>query len=668
MGVYPDTEGFLSIRYHLHKQFTYIDSSNVVQAQLCTSCLKDLKSNKIPKFSLAAGHDYGDIKRHPNYLTDYGELSLAEMQCIRKVQAYCVVVSVTNKTYTNKRRKINGLRKELVGHVICMPSSASETITSTVLPLPISSMDPYLKVVFVGNVQNFNEARNGLLTSNFGIINLPKVRRYLELICALNPDYSDVRISQPDIDVDNIVNIGSKVHHISDEVLVHLNTNMVAVNDIANVRNNDANEINDLNNEIINDINLTNEHTNVLNENINSSQQMNNSNVNNVTEIDLNYVVVAREDGNIGPVTVTELRTRTINDIYNCCSSNLNNSHLSHLPSATSSIPVPINPSLNPNPPLIIPVRNGDNIPLNDYTDNAKIYSQVFPYIFLNGTDGFPDGPPHRDLHYHWSRQFDLKFGDKTLLFKGFNTAQRSAAAKAVSTKVRNDPSTVKRFQSMVNENEFIVNIGKAQNNVLGPEATKILKEFSPLLRTTGGTVPFGSGERAFIASKLYALQIHLGPPSWFITFAPDDVNHLLICRLSYPSTKNTGFPFSNFFSSPSDLDINEQINVSNNNYSNNNNNNDNYDFNNSLQSNRQLPEEFQFEIPINKTARENLVANNPIAVGIIFQDMVKILFEIMFGLEVVNDSLNSKKKQKLDMMILLKVMIGKMYFRKILL
>ena len=65
------------MHYHLHHELISKDSHGDETATLCKSCLDDISKKKIPKFSVAAGVDFGVPSR-----IALPSLSLAEQDVI----------------------------------------------------------------------------------------------------------------------------------------------------------------------------------------------------------------------------------------------------------------------------------------------------------------------------------------------------------------------------------------------------------------------------------------------------------------------------------------------------------------------------------------------------------------------------------------------------------
>ena len=130
-------------------------------ANLCLRChVAVTKSpSQKPKFSLSRNHDYGDITRIPNHAVHFPKLTIAEEMAISKIRHYCITINLSvNRTNTGTQ--------VLKSHMIAMPFSGAETISSGQYPLLPADIQPMLKVVFIGS-NRFNVCRNSLLKGNY---------------------------------------------------------------------------------------------------------------------------------------------------------------------------------------------------------------------------------------------------------------------------------------------------------------------------------------------------------------------------------------------------------------------------------------------------------------------------------------------------------------------
>ena len=78
---------------------------------LCSVCKFDIMNNEVPKFSIANGHDYGDISR----LKDLLPLSVVEMHLICRNRLYASIIKLKE-----------GSNRQLMGNVIIFEHDGPE--------------------------------------------------------------------------------------------------------------------------------------------------------------------------------------------------------------------------------------------------------------------------------------------------------------------------------------------------------------------------------------------------------------------------------------------------------------------------------------------------------------------------------------------------------------
>ncbi len=103
-------------------------------------------------------------------------------------------------------------------------------------------------------------------------------------------------------------------------------------------------------------------------------------------------------------------------------------------------------------------------------------------------------------------------------------------------------PVNFNAFAQIVNAPEFQMRCDEAARNPNGPVAQRLLRDMMPLLRISGGHVPYGPAERERCISELYAICRCFGLPTFFFTFAPDYTQPQVL-RIAISQPKFSGFP-----------------------------------------------------------------------------------------------------------------------------
>ena len=77
----------------------------------------------------------------------------------------------------------------------------------------------------------------------------------------------------------------------------------------------------------------------------------------------------------------------------------------------------------------------------------------------------------------------------------------------------------------------------------MGKPARDLLKSVSRFIVSSYETVPFSAEDRAGEMTRLYGMWRRFGPPSCFLSLAPDDVHQSTCIRLSYGCADPTMWP-----------------------------------------------------------------------------------------------------------------------------
>ncbi len=129
------------------------------------------------------------------------------------------------------------------------------------------------------------------------------------------------------------------------------------------------------------------------------------------------------------------------------------------------------------NVPFIL--RPGDTIPLNEFTENNRILSQSFPFLFLLGPcPGLKLATMDPAWVQHANKQYSNKFAQsKDFQFLIFDQYQRHAAARLVSKKVKNNLTAMQDAAKMINCMEWQERLASAVANPDSKDAANIIKE-----------------------------------------------------------------------------------------------------------------------------------------------------------------------------------------------
>ena len=182
---------------------------------------------------------------------------------------------------------------------------------------------------------------------------------------------------------------------------------------------------------------------------------------------------------------------------------------------------------------------------LNEFTENSSLLYGAFWHLFPLRAGLGGNGPLPRAARRHLLTQFHNAFAQNPqLLFMLADQVQRHAAARGVALRVKADPDSFETFGEMVADSSaFVKKLEAAKNDPLSKDSRDLMKSISRFVVCSGRVVPWSAEERAGEITRLYAMWRRFGPPSCFLSFAPDDVHQATCLRLSYRCGPAARFP-----------------------------------------------------------------------------------------------------------------------------
>lgn len=169
--------------------------------------------------------------------------------------------------------------------------------------------------------------------------------------------------------------------------------------------------------------------------------------------------------------------------------------------------------------------------------NNPQLYSQMFPWLFPYGLGGlgnsfrqnikFSDGAHKKHLLMYYDKRFQM---DWCFPLIAFNQEQIKNASLGghLYTEKSNFESVANRILSS-NPEVLSVLIDKLEHGTTFKPSTpaeklwfKILKDLDYVDAKVEGSLT----NKRYMRNQIWSLMYYLGAPSWFITFAPSDVDH----------------------------------------------------------------------------------------------------------------------------------------------
>ena len=468
-------------------------------ASVCRVCFGKLTGKKItiPDYAIANGYDFG----HP-IRAGLKPLSLVERKLIARNIMFATIVKLVSPIGKNTQQRA------LQGHVITMPHQGAPRLAA-ILP-NTKSVAEMMSVMFVGTAEQWqrqsgksgDEQRGKFVQAHKSLfqVRCDVVFAWLHALTASgNPYYRDIEL------LANNVETSTQLKNLSDTIIddAHVASSektaaieQFTVSDVARVRpqtiegSNDAAGI-----------------TGILLQN--------------------NMLPPQR-----AAATVLQSLKNTLSEKLVSCSmisSVAGCSETMDLSSAQQS-------ALSAEPLIVL----SETKPLNEFTENDKIFLGSFPDLFFLGRMFPKNGSVSESFTRHLLRQADNRFAQADeLIFALFNQSQRHAAARQVAARVKSDPKSVNDFASVVEAPGFLAKLQRCIESPESKEARSLLARLMPLIRIAGVSVPFGPIERSLAVSRVCAVLQYFGLPAWFVTISPSDLDSVLILRLAKPLEDN---------------------------------------------------------------------------------------------------------------------------------
>ena len=149
-----------------------------------------------------------------------------------------------------------------------------------------------------------------------------------------------------------------------------------------------------------------------------------------------------------------------------------------------------------------------ESTPINEFSDLARILSNAFPMEFPFGVT--PEelgstGTMLKRVLRRLTRVYDGRVAHNyMLLMYVANLVYRHASLAATSARVDKESSV--EVVNIVNHPEWRERAEIVANNPNGPEAKKLIKQISPLVRLAGKKVPWSPMERLSASYHIYSL------------------------------------------------------------------------------------------------------------------------------------------------------------------
>lgn len=179
--------------YHLHREFLVVNEGCEI-ATICTQCNADIAKGIIPKYSIAAGVDFGNPAR-----IGLAPLTLVEQYCISPCRLYASIVKLCGRQPSEQQTASKGhvitIRHENQAALEAIVKSRKEKSDTSTYP-NLDGIEEFISVVFVkGKLQADSMVPSPVPVVQELKINPDKMFKWLRMLLkAVNPDFRLIEI------------------------------------------------------------------------------------------------------------------------------------------------------------------------------------------------------------------------------------------------------------------------------------------------------------------------------------------------------------------------------------------------------------------------------------------------------------------------------------------
>ena len=591
-----DTHSCPCQHYFLHPEAIDV-LNNEVYACLCSTCQENLfQKKKLPKYSIAAGSDFGDASRLSPYLEP---LTLASRHLLGYGRMYASFIKISADSTSLSHRK-------LVGHVISFLHDGPVVGWETAVEA-IHHAHNHFKVAFVGLRDDFDKFRDDIqISKHYLQIPVRNFFNWLQFLKHCNPIYYSLNHLQifenPSLETcslleqfgenmlekNNVVFIDDKVSIQMDKVIGQDNANVRMVSDFSE------------------DIGTSSDDFMLNQPEFPHCFLQSNGDVYNTSgeHVQVQAFNAIKELLGVKSQRGTDADNEPLHELQGDSDNEVTTLH-------ESGSPAPEVDNLKQKEELKVQSHRVSDEPVNEFEDNDRLYLTLFPHLFMFGTFGEKlniKGSLPEPFTRLLVQQRSLAFAqDRKFLFLAVNQRCRHQVASSVAATACGRKPQMQELGEKLNSPEFKELLESSENNPTGENAKKLLNMIDNLLSISGRNVEFSQKQKKWYVAVIYAYVQFFGIPVLYVTIAPDDVYSCIAIRLSIsPKHGNTKFPATDDgllnCLQKGELVFNEQVKV----------------------SNKDL---------------HALITANPVAAAQFFKLTIDTVFEVLFGMKVDHKS-----------------------------
>jgi hypothetical protein len=166
-------------------------TSSICSFPVCLRCSNRIKENKIPEYSLADGHDYGNPRAVIGDVVD--KLSVVDDMCIAKNRMFANIIKLLGATGAG----VSNPSCAFKGHVISFSHDAPTRIAErTKRTLPNTDSLGWIRVCFIGSKNTMDTIKNTPSLQTVFSVNASAIMKCLAALKVVNERYTDMIIME----------------------------------------------------------------------------------------------------------------------------------------------------------------------------------------------------------------------------------------------------------------------------------------------------------------------------------------------------------------------------------------------------------------------------------------------------------------------------------------
>ena len=519
--------------WHLHREFVDIpvDAPTSPSALLCFSCAgfvdawnkSQRKKRKQgcsrapvavdsmrPPLSISGGKDFGDLRRHPDFLTYFSGFTEIDWMAIAPGRMYGILLKVSGANAGS------GKQRSLRGHLIGFRQNSIAEVAK--LSFPNMELHTMVSLTFVGPRKQYEKVMKAALPfGSFLTVDHDKFEKLLRAMQVLKDlgfaAYADV----PDFeDVSNAAQFEAGRHYFNKD-------RTQAGSFLNKVYQTVRNEADELVCKV--DVVANNSDPAKAQQQAAEHHGVGDPDIDDDHEVIYERIFVD-DPSEVGRKTSSgdddeDMRSKTFTaalDLF---------------------VPPEAQQSSRPkNGPTLIP---RESTPLNEFTENNDLFCSIVPQLFpLGKGPSKKNGPLTGKERRHLLLQYNPLVGNHPFIVPLlFDQLQRIGFTGNLAAAVRNNSASFNDYQTMIADPSTVPALRRAVINPRSDEARKLLLKLNKIMVVVDALVPNSAAARKSKLGDYIANNRFFGFGTLFLTRSPDPIGDPNTMRLTIPTFNN---------------------------------------------------------------------------------------------------------------------------------